>query len=315
MRTVRSLRASPYSASNISRWTQFCSALQKSNRWGYLFILPLVADFLIFTVYMVGFAVWLSFQQFSAGNYTFVGLQNFERILRSPATWNALRNTLVYTGIVVVVGLVIALVLSELIFRRSSKVQIFFKSAFYLPAVVSTIVISLTWYWIFNPFYGILNAIVGLIGIPPQNWLMNPNLALPSIIFMTLVSSGGPAIILLTAAMGGIPNELWDAARIDGASDWTRFWRVTVPLLRPTLLYLFVVGFIGNFQVFEQIYVLTSGGPGFPGATETIGFLIYDSAFRAMQFGQSAALSLLLFAFILVFSIVQFRVFSSELEY
>jgi multiple sugar transport system permease protein len=315
MRTFGALRLRLSAVNHISSWSRIRTAYRKSNKWGYIFILPLVADFLIFTLYMVGFSFWLSFQELSAGVYTFVGLQNFERMLRSPATWNALGNTLIYTSIVVSAGLFIALVLSELIFRRSSRVQIFFKGAFYLPAVVSTIVISLVWYWIFNPFYGILNAVIGLIGFPPQNWLMNPNLALPSIIFMTIVSSGGPAIILLTAAIGGIPNELWDASRIDGAGDWTRFWRITVPLLRPTLLYLFVVGFIGNFQVFEQIYILTSGGPGFPGATETVGFLIYDSAFRAMQFGQAAALSLLLFVLILVFSIVQFRIFASELEY
>ena len=106
-----------------------------------------------------------------------------------------------------------------------------------------------------------------------------------SIIVMTIISGIGTAVVFVTAAMGGIPTELYDAAKIDGASDWVRFWRLTVPLLRPTILYLSVVGFIGTFQVFEQIYIMTQGGPGYPGATETVGYLIYASAFTAFNFG------------------------------
>ncbi len=290
-------------------------AFRKSNKWGYVFIAPLIIDFSIFTVYLVVYAVRISFQELRAGEFQWVGLQNFRLVLTDERTWNALRVTVIYTVAVVVFGLILALILSELIFRRGPRVQVFFKSAFYLPGVVSTIVLSLVWYWIFNPFYGILNVVIGLLGIPPQNWLGNPDLALPSIILMTIVGGGGGAIVLITAAMGGISTEIYDAAKVDGASEWVRFWRVTLPLLRPTLLYLFVTGFIGHFQTFEQIYVMTSGGPGYPGATETVGFLIYDMAFRSLQIGGAAVLSLLLFVIILAFSITQFRIFASELEY
>jgi multiple sugar transport system permease protein len=291
------------------------NAFKKSNKWGYIFIAPLVIDFLIFTAYMVIYAVQLSFQELQAGKFVWIGLENYRSVLANPLTWNAMRNTVVYTIAVVVLGLGMALVLSELIFRRSSRVQVFFKSAFYLPGVVSSIVVALVWTWIFNPFYGILNALTGLAGIPKQNWLGNPNLALISLIMMAIVGGGGASIVLLTASMGGIPTELYDAAKIDGASEWTRFTRVTVPLLRPTLLYLFVVGFIGNFQVFDQIYVMTAGGPGFPPATDTVGYRIYSRAFQSTQFGSAAALSLILFLVILVFSVVQFRIFAAELEY
>lgn len=290
-------------------------ALQRSNKWGYVFIAPLVIDFMIFTAYMAFYAVQISFQELRAGEFVWIGLENYRRVLANPLTWNAMRNTFVYTLSVVILGLCTALVLSELIFRRSGRAQVFYKSAFYLPSVVSSVVVALVWTWIFNPFYGILNAVVGAIGIPPQNWLGNPTLALPSLIFMAVVGGGGASIVLLTASMGGIPTELYDAARIDGASEWTRFSRITVPLLRPTLLYLFVVGFIGNFQVFEQVYVMTGGGPGFPPATDTVGFRIYDMAFRTVQFGGAAAMSMVLFMIILVFSSVQFRLFATELEY
>ncbi|MCL5995399.1 MAG: sugar ABC transporter permease [Chloroflexi bacterium] len=288
---------------------------KKSNKWGYVFIAPLVLDFLVFTVYMVFYAVQLSFQEMQAGQFVWIGLNNYTQVLQNPLTWNAMRNTFIYTLSVVVLGLGAALVLSELIFRRGTRTQVFYKSAFYLPAVVSSIVVALVWTWIFNPFFGILNAVTGIFGIPKQNWLGNPDLALASLILMAIIGGGGSSIVLLTASMGGIPTELYDAAKIDGASEWTRFTRVTVPLLRPTLLYLFVTGFIGNFQVFEQVYVMTSGGPGFPPATDTVGFRIYDMAFRSVQFGGAAALSLLLFLVILVFSVFQFRLFAAELEY
>jgi len=297
------------------RLARLAVAFRKSNKWGYVFIAPLVIDFLIFTAYMVVYAVWLSFQELQGGAFTWVGLENYRKVLVNPLTWNAMRNTFVYTIAVVVLGLSFALVLSELIYRRSTRAQVFFKSAFYLPAVVSSVVVALVWTWIFNPFYGFLNAFTGIFGLPPQNWLGNPNLALGSLIMMAVVGGGGASIVLITASMGGIPTELYDAAKIDGASEWTRFTRVTIPLLRPTLLYLFVVGFIGNFQVFEQVYVMTGGGPGFPPATDTVGFRIYDMAFRTVQFGGAAALSLILFVIILVFSVAQFRFFSAELEY
>ena len=297
------------------RLARLAREFRKSNKWGYVFIAPLVIDFLVFTAYMVVYAVWLSFQELQGGQFVWAGLENYRKVLANPLTWNAMRNTFVYTLAVVVLGLSFALVLSELIYRRSTRAQVFFKSAFYLPAVVSSVVVALVWTWIFNPFYGLLNAVTAVFGIPPQNWLGNPYLALGSLIFMAVVGGGGASIVLLTASMGGIPTELYDAAKIDGASEWTRFFRVTVPLLRPTLLYLFVVGFIGNFQVFEQIYVMTGGGPGYPPATDTVGYRIYDMAFRSVQFGGAAALSLILFVVILVFSVAQFRLFAAELEY
>jgi multiple sugar transport system permease protein len=235
--------------------------------------------------------------------------------LNDPQFWNAMRNTLVYTLVVVPGTIFIGLILSEFIFRRSQRVQVFYKSAYYLPAVVSTVVLSLVWTWIYQPFSGILNFIVGLVGVAPLNWLGNPPTAMPAIIVMSIVGGVGVQVVFITAAMGSIPTELYDAAQIDGADNWARFWRVTVPLLRPTLLYLSVVGFIGTFQVFEQIYVMTQGGPGYPGATETVGYLIFNSAFSSLNLGMASAQSVILFFAILIFAVGQFRFFASEVEY
>lgn len=291
------------------------SEFRRSNKWAYVFIAPLVIDFAIFTVYMVYKMFTMSFQDIAYGRVEWIGLDHYDWILNDTQFWNALENTAVFATAVVVGGLLLALILSEFIYRRSTAIQIFYKSALYLPAVVSTVVLSIVWSWIYQPFHGILNYAVGLFGVEPMNWLGDPELAMPSIILMTIVGGIGVNIVFITASMGSIPTEIYDAARIDGAGEWTRFWRVTVPLLRPTLLYLSVVGFISAFQVFEQIYVMTQGGPGYPGATETIGYLIYSSAFNAFNLGQAAAQSVILFFVIVIFSIVQFRIFASEVRY
>jgi multiple sugar transport system permease protein len=298
-----------------SGWERTKYEIRKSNKWGYIFIAPLMLDFLIFTAYMVIRAVTMGFQEITFGKTTWVGLTHFSKILQDDLFWNAMKNTVVYTIGVVPGGILVALILSELIFRRSERAQVFFKSAYYLPGVVSTVVLAIVWVWIYQPYYGLLNYVISIFGVPAQNWLGNPNTAMFSIILMSVVSGCGGSVVLICAAMGGIPNDIYDAAKIDGASEWTRFSRITVPLLRPTLLYLFVTGFIGNFQVFDQIYVMTQGGPGFPGATTTVGYLIYSTAFTNLNLGRAAAQSMLLFVFILVFSVVQFRTFASEVEY
>lgn len=314
--TTQDEQALSQSASRKNGWfAHLRDEFRRSNKWGYVFIAPLVLDFAVFTVYMVIRMVLMSFQEIAYGQTTWVGLRHFNWIINDPQFWNAMKNTVVFALIVVPGGLFLALMLSEFIYRRSKAIQIFYKSALYLPSVVSTVVLSIVWTWIYQPFHGILNFIVGIIGVEPISWLGNPNTAMPAIVFMTIVGTIGVNIVFVTAAMGSIPTEIYDAARIDGAGEWVRFWRVTVPLLRPTLLYLSVVGFIGTFQVFEQIYVMTQGGPGYPGATETIGYLIYNSAFTSFNLGLAAAQSVVLFFVISFFSIVQFRVFASEVQY
>jgi len=304
-----------YAHEPITFWEKLRYEFKYSNKWAYVFLLPLLIDFLIFTVYMVARVVVLAFQDIKYAQITWVGLEHFRRTITDPLFWNALKNTIVYSVGAVPGGILVALILSELIFRRNERAQTFYKSAYYLPTIVSTVVLAIVWMFIFQPFYGILNYVVGLLGVEPVNWMGNPKTAMPSLIMMNIIGTVGGPVVFLTAAMGGIPSELYDAGKIDGCSEWTRFWRITVPLLRPTLLYLFVVGFIGHFQVFEQIYVMTQGGPGFPGRTETVGYLIYSSAFASLNLGLAAAQSILLFFAILIFSVVQFRIFATDVEY
>jgi multiple sugar transport system permease protein len=289
--------------------------IRQSNKWGYIFILPLVIDFAIFTVYLIVRGLMMSFQQVTFGAFDWIGLENYRFLFTDLRFFNALKNTFVYTVAVVPGGILLSILISEMIFRRSTAVQTFFKSAYYLPAVVSTVAWSLVWIFIYQPFYGILNFITSLVGMKAINWVGNPTTAMPAIVFMGIVGSVGTSVVFITASMGSISTEYYDAAKIDGASEWQRLWRITVPLLRPTLLYLFVVGFIGNFQLFEQIYVMTAGGPGYPGATETVGYMIFSSAFGAFNLGYAAAQSVLLFVVILLVSMIQFRFFSTDVEF
>jgi multiple sugar transport system permease protein len=298
-----------------SFWERATHDFKRSNKWGYVFIAPLVIDFAIFVAYLIVRAFAMAFQEVSFGTATWIGFDNFTRMFREPEFFNALKNTTVYTLAVVPGGILVALIFSEMIFRRSPRVQAFYKSAYYLPGVVSTVAMSLVWLFIFQPFGGILNYLTSLFGAEAINWMGNPLTVMPSLIFMGIVGTMGASVVFITAAMGGISPELYDAAKIDGASEWQRLWRVTVPLLRATLLYLFVIGFIGNFQVFEQVYVMTAGGPGYPGATTTVGYLIYSSAFLSLNIGYAAAESVALFFVILFVSVFQFRFFSGELEY
>lgn len=284
------------------------------NLWGYVFIAPLVIDFVLFTGAMAVRAIILSFQELRGGQFRWVGFSNYAFSLGDDLFWNALRNTLVYTTAVVVGGLLLALPLAAFIVGRRSRTQTFLKGSLYLPGVVSTVALSMVWLYLYQPMFGLLNFVLATLGLPAQQWLASPGLALPSIILMTLVSASGVAVVLLTASMGSIPKDYYDAAMIDGAGAWGQFRFLTVPLVRPVVLYLLVIGFVSHFQVFEQIYVLTNGGPGFPPATETVALRIFN-AISGIRLGQAAADSVLLFVFIAIFAFVQFRVLSGDVEY
>ena len=286
------------------------------NPWAFVFIAPLLLDFVLFTGAMAVRAITLSFQELRGGQFRWVGVDNYTYSLGDDLFWNALRNTLVYTTAVVLGGLLLALPLAAFIVRRRARIQTLLKGAIYLPGVVSTVALSMVWLYLYQPMFGLLNFLLSIVGLPAQQWLGSPTLALPSIILMTIVSASGVAVVLLTASMGSIPRDYYDAAMMDGGGSWAQFRYVTVPLVKPVILYLLVIGFVSHFQVFEQIYVLAgvSGGPGFPPATETIALRIFN-AISGIRLGQAAADSVLLFVFIGIFAFIQFRVLSGDVEY
>lgn len=283
------------------------------EKWGYIFIAPSFVLFLIFFFVPVLGAAYLSLVRYTPLFTTWVGWENYREVLSDPIFWISLRNNALYALGVVPLWLGKALVISALIYPLSPRVQSFFKSAFYLPHVTSAIIISMVWLWIYNPSFGLLNGLLRLVGLAPVNWLGSTSLALPAIIAMVVIMGGGSSIVLITASMGSIPTALYEAAALDGANRIQMFTRITVPLLRPIILYLVVIGTIGSFQVFENIYLMTQGGPQF--ATMTLVYLIWETAFVSFDFGQAAAQAMVLFAITFVLGVLQFRLLSSNVEY
>ncbi|MCM3135022.1 sugar ABC transporter permease [Paenibacillus polysaccharolyticus] len=282
--------------------------------WAYLFILAPVLLFLVFTMYPVLTALVMSFQKYNIMNSTWVGLDNYERLVKDETFWKSIKNTVIFTLGTVPVNILITFVLSYFIFQMKSKWQTFFKATLYLPAVASGVTISIVWLAIFDPTdSGLLNRFLGFFGLDPVIWLGQSGTALFSLILMNWLGSHGAGIILYLAAMGGIPKSLYEAADIDHASGWTKFSKITWPLLKPTTLYLLVTGVITSFQVFISVYLMTQGGPNF--ATTTIAYLIYETAFKFYEFGLASAQSFVLAVIIIVISVIQFKYFSSDIEY
>lgn len=288
--------------------------LWREYGWAYLFILAPVLLFLVFTLYPVVSALIMSFQQYNIMNSTWVGFDNYERLFQDSTFWKSMWNTVVFTLCTVPVNILITFVLSYLIYQMKTKWQTFFKATLYLPAVASGVTISIVWLAIFDPTnVGLLNRFLDWFGLDPVIWLGQSKTALFSLILMNWLGSHGAGIILYLASMGGVPKSLYEAADIDHASGWTKFARITWPLLKPTTLYLLVTGVITSFQVFISVYMMTQGGPNF--ATTTIAYLIYQTAFQFYEFGLASAQSFVLAFLIILVSVIQFKYFSSDVEY
>ncbi len=283
------------------------------ERWAYVFVAPAVIIFLIFRIYPAFRAIQFSFMRITPQAMSWTGLDNLRDLYQDSVFWSSIKVSFMYALGFVPFGLVIALLLSVLIFRVRDSLQSSFKASFYLPRVASAVVIALVWQWIYEPVFGLANYLIGLIGIEPQLWLSDRGLALPSLIVMELLTAQGPSIILLTAAMGSIPRELYESARLDGAGVVSEFFKITLPLLRPTLLYVIVTSTINAFKFFTPVFVMTKGGPYF--ATSSLVYYMYELAFYRFEFGKASAVSLILFIILLIISLVYYRLLSTELEY
>lgn len=284
------------------------------HRVAYLFIAPALVHFLAFQLYPILWSVSLSFVRFNMQGNRWVGAQNYALLVGDPIFWRSLANAALYAAAVVPAGLALALGLSALIFPLPARAQTFYKSAFYLPGVVSVVVLSMVWLWLFDPTNkGLLNYVLSIAGVGPVPWLGSDRLALYSLAGMAVLGGLGGSVVVYLAAMGGIPPELYEAAVLDGAGGWAQFRRITLPLLRPATLYLTVMGTIGSFQVFGSIYLMTRGGPNY--ATTTVVYRIYQVAFEFLKLGRACAAAMILAAIIVTISALQFRFIGREIEY
>jgi multiple sugar transport system permease protein len=275
--------------------------------------LPSMLLFFVFIAYPVAQAFLLAFQKVDLRSSMWVGLKNFQDVFASKLFWDSMRHTFVYAICVVAAWIATSLVVASLIMPLSNRVQSFFRGAFYLPNVVSIIVISLVWIWIFEPDYGFFNYLLKLVGLQRVLWLQNPDIALWSIVLSTVLIVPGSGVVLYSAAMGSIPRDFYEAAEVEGANALQKLTSITFPLLKPTTLYLTVIYTIAGFQIFERVYIMTGGGP--INSTMTIVQLIYQTAFSDFNYGKASAEALILFAIIATFSFVQFRFLSTDVEY
>lgn len=282
--------------------------------WAYLFILPNFGLFLIFIIYPIISSFWLSFNHYNFSQMTFVGLENYQTILSENIFWQSLKNTTIYAVSVVPANTIIAFLIAGLILHFNKRLQTFFKSIYYLPAVISGIVMSLVWLWIYYPTRaGLLNYILSLVGINEKLWLASPKLALLSIIMMSIVGHQGFGIILYSASIGSIPQDFYESADLDGANWFQKSFYITWPLVKPTSFYLLIIGLAGAFRVFVQPYVMTHGGPVH--ATITVVYLLYRKAFENSNFGEAAAISFILSLIVFGLSFINHKFFSTDVEY
>ena len=230
-----------------------------------------------------------------------VGWGNYQRVIADPLFSVAWRNTLAFTGYALLFGYAIPIVLALLIIEmRHGKG--FFRLAFYLPVMLRPIVTVFLWRWIYNPDSGLLNALLGLLHLPPGLWLETPGSALPSLVVIATWSAAGSTMLIYLAALQGVPASHYEAAEIDGANIWQRLWHVTLPSIRPVMLLMLILQIIGTMQVFTEPFTITSGGP--QNATLSVLLLIYNYAFNQADFGGASALGVLLFLFLAVFAVI-----------
>jgi multiple sugar transport system permease protein len=284
--------------------------------WGYAFVLPSMFTFVIFTLIPVFWSFIISFQQYNlrtGGKW--VGLSNYYLAFttQSGVFVTALKNTLIYTIITVTANILIGLILASLIQPLGKYAKTFFRAAYYLPAVTSVVIISMTWRWIFNAQWGLLNYLFSLVGLPAVRWLSDPNIALYSIILSTVLTVPATGVVLFSAAMGSIPPDFHEAAELDGAGPIQRWWSITLPLIKPTTLYLVVLYTIASFEVFEKVYIMVPSGVG--NSTQTIVTQIYQNGFQQFRYGVAAAQAFILFLIIASVAAIQFRFLQSDIEY
>jgi ABC-type sugar transport system permease subunit len=297
------VEASVQQAPGGRRWAYW----QRHAR-AYLFLAPSLLILLVFVAYPIVQSLWMSLHDWSffTPHHRWVGLANYREMIHDPRFWNAFKNTAIYTGCVVPlqVGLGLALAVA---LQRAFRLNKALRLIYFFPVISALATMGIVWKFLLDPDIGIIPHLLSLVGVPSTALLQSTTWALPTIIVVGVWKSVGFSMIIFLAALQDVPETLLEAAGLDGAGPWTRFRRVTLPLLRPSMLFAAVIATIASMQLFDQVYVMTRGGPLFH--TETLVTYLYEVGFQNIRSGYAAAISWVLFMLILLLSVAQLRLF------
>ena len=283
---------------------------------GWAFAAPFVILFGVFLAIPILVSFVLSFTSFNQRDLvnpigtSFVGLDNYGRLLSDPKFWKSLINTFYFVGVGVPLTLAIGLLIASALSRGITKFRTAFRVGYYLPVITSIVAIAVVWRFLLNPDIGLINVALGSIGIQGPDWLASKTLAMPSIIAMAVWRNLGFAMVVFIAGLQAIPVSLYEAASIDGAGRWSAFRYVTLPMLRPTILFMLVITTIGYLQLFEEPFVMTAGGP--LDSTLSVTMYMYQQGFQFFKQGYASAIAYVLFVIVAVIAFLQFRFLRSE---
>jgi len=311
----------------------------------YLFLLPAFLILFTFRIYPALQLAWLSFRDtlLIRPFDNFIGLANYTRMFfEDPRFWNAIGNTFVFVLLSVPLQMGLALLIA-LGLKRKVKGLAFLRAGYFAPVVVSMVAVSMVWQWMYHPNLGLFNYFISMIGIEPTNWLRNPysfmtplwttirpwietiglnpanwewinvSTSMFAVVFVAVWKGTGYYMVIYLAGLMDIPNELYEAADVDGANSWQKFKDITWPLLTPTTYLILILQVINSFQVFSSVYIMTGGGPS--RKTEVIVYYIYNRAFESLEMGYASAIALFLFSFLLIMTAIQKFVIGSRVHY
>ena len=272
---------------------------------GLLFVSPWLLGFLLWTVYPILASLYYSFTEYDVLNEPrFVGLANYVNLFTTDDLFHlVLGNTVFFVVVGVPAVLVVSFLLANLL-NREMRFRPLFRTAFFVPSIVPAVASAMVWLWMYNPNYGLIDNILATVHVPAVPWLSSLNLAKVSLVIINVWASGG-ALLIFLGALQDVPRTLYDAALVDGANRWQRFWNVTVPMSGPAILFVAITNMIGTFQYFTLPWLLTQGGPD--NATNLYSVYLYQNAFQFFKMGYASALAWVLFIIIVAFTILIFR--------
>lgn len=280
----------------------------------YIFLAPFIIFFGVFVIRAIFTAVNMSFYEYALLKPVrpYVGLANYQELFGDYVWWIAVKNTIIFT-VMTVAGTTMVALVSAVAVTQPIKGTGFFRVLLYMPQLLSVGVVGLIWVWLLSTQFGVINYFLSFLGLPPINWLGDEFTVIPALSITTIWWGFGFPMLIFIAGLQGIPDHLYEAAKIDGANGRQLFWYITLPLLRPTILFVTVTGVIAQFQVFGQPFIMTTGGPG--RASYTVIYYLYEIAWRSFRMGYGAAVAVALAAIMAVFTLFQFKVLGQRVDY